>query len=242
MPDIFLSIIIPAFNETKRIVSTIESVNNFFLKKKIVFEIIVVDDGSTDDLKTCLTNNFNDSIPLHYETYAENRGKGFAVRYGYSKAKGEYLIYLDADASTPIEEFDKLYKYIEEYYDVVIGSRAIQDETVKLKAKQHRVIIGRIFNFVVNLLCVPEIKDTQCGFKLFTKKSAELVFSKQTLNGFSFDCELLFIAKIYNLKIKEVAINWYNMEGSRVNLLSDPFKMFFDLLRIRLNYIRGLYN
>ncbi len=241
MPDIFLSIIIPAFNETKRIVSTIESLNNFFLKKDFIFEIIIVDDGSTDDLRLCLENNFNDTVPICYETYGDNRGKGFAVRFGSTKVRGDYLIYLDADGSTPIEEFDKLYKSINDGYDIAIGSRAIGYDSVKLKAKPHRVIIGRIFNFIVNLLCVPEIKDTQCGFKLFTKKSAEIVFSRQTLNGFSFDCELLFIARIHNLKIKELAVNWYNIEGSRVNLLSDSLKMFVDLLKIRFSYYRGIY-
>ncbi len=235
------SIIIPAYNESQRIVSTLTSVIGFFSKKEKSFEIIIVDDGSSDNLYSVLTPWQYDESPVRLEAYPENRGKGFAVKHGVTLAKGENILFLDADGATPIEEFEKLYSAIQEGYDIAIGSRACDTTSVQLKAKWYRILLGRIFNFFVNILCVPHVKDTQCGFKLFSRKAVDIVFSRQTIEGFAFDCELLHIAYKHGLSIKEVAVNWYNVEGSRVNLLIDPLYMFFEVLKIRYRSLVGQY-
>ncbi|MCB0317150.1 MAG: glycosyltransferase family 2 protein [Bdellovibrionales bacterium] len=232
-PQPEISVIIPAYNEENRIKPTLDSYNAYLKQNYNKYQIIVISDGSTD--KTCeIVNNFSkeeDSIQLVDLVF--NRGKGFAVRTGMLHGKGKRLIFADADGASPIEELARLEQAINEGADVAIGSRAKISKETKIKTALHRKVIGRIFNGLVNFLAVPHIEDTQCGFKLFTNEACKLVFSKQLSTGFSFDVEILMIAQRTGLKISEVPINWVNVPGSKVNLVTDSIKMFIDIIKFR---------
>ena len=182
-----LSVIIPAYNEGKRIGKTLDRCISY-LKKKYDSEIIVVDDGSTDDTKKIVKKFKN----VKLITYGTNQGKGHAVKVGVLNSSGDYILFCDADLSTPIEEAEKLMEYIKKY-DVVVASRALKNSEVETKI--YRKLLGRVFAFFVNLFAVPEIKDTQCGFKLFRRKCAFDIFNKQKIKGWAFDVEVLFLGK-----------------------------------------------
>jgi dolichyl-phosphate beta-glucosyltransferase len=239
--DTFFSIVIPCYNEAARIVVTLTEIFHHLSELKYSYEVIIVNDGGTDQTQEVLVSAFKNNSNLKYVSYEKNKGKGHAVRYGVMHAKGDLVMFLDADGATPIDEFRKLYEAIGKGADVAIGSRAMDTSQVKLEAKWYRILLGRIFNAFVNVLCVPGIRDTQCGFKLFTRKAADLIFSRQYIDGFAFDCELLHIAKKHGLVIKEIPVNWKNVEGSKVNLLIDPLYMFLEIVRIRIRSLRGAY-
>jgi dolichyl-phosphate beta-glucosyltransferase len=239
MPD--LSVIIPAYNEETRLPATLESVYLYLSQSPYSFEILVVDDGSLD--ATCeVVQEFaahNDGLRL--VSYAPNQGKGCAVRTGMLAARGDYLLMNDADGSSPIEEVDKLLNVLKQGSDVAIGSRAKEDPNVVVKAQLHRTYIGNTFNLIVQRLLLPGIQDTQCGFKLFKRDVAQDIFSVARLNGYAFDVELLYIARLRNYKISELAINWTNAEGSKVNVLTDSPRMLMEVLRITLGAWTGSY-
>ena len=236
-----ISIVIPAYNEEIRLRSTLESLAFYTKKQNYKYEIIIVDDGSADNTAS-VANAFEGELPnLRVLSYPKNKGKGYAVKFGFVNSLGDLVLMADADGATPIEELERLLPYIEKGADIVIGSRAVKSEEVVLKTLPHRKIMGRIFNFFVDLVLGLSLKDTQCGFKLFRRESSMNIFSKQTLDGFGFDVELLFLARQQNLKIEEVPISWGEVSGSKVNLISDPLKMFFDLVVIRINQLKGQY-
>lgn len=230
-----LSIVIPSYNEEKRIKTTLESIKGYVNDKKLNAEIIVVDDGSKDNTrKICEKKN------VKLNNKRKNKGKGYSVKEGMLLAKGDYILFSDADLSTPIEELDKFLNYIDRY-DVVIGSRALKKSRIFVKQPLYRVLMGKFFNLLVRLFVVRGIKDTQCGFKLFSKRAAKEIFIRQKLNGFGFDVEILFITQKKGFKIKEVPVVWKNAEGTKVNPIKDSLKMFFDILKIRYNSLLGLY-
>ncbi len=224
-----LSVIIPAFNEESRLPKTIESIYKYFPANK-KFEIIVVDDGSTDNLSNALTN-FPEVTLL---TLPRNRGKGYAVRLGVLNARGENVLYADADGSAPIEELPRLESAINQGADIAIGSRAVASDDTHIEAKWYRMIMGRVFNLVANTLLVPGIKDTQCGFKLFRREVALKLFEELKTERFAFDVEILARAKKQGFIVKEISINWAHVPQSKINLFADSGQMFFDLIRIRL--------
>lgn len=244
-----ISVVIPAYNEQGRIKETLERISSYFSGKKIHHEIIVIDDGSTDKTaeiveefrefrnKNAGKNKNADIVLLRNKT---NMGKGFSVKKGVLNAKLSFLLISDADLSTPIEEAEKLLKYSQ--YDIVIGSRALDRNYIKKKQPFYRDFSGRIFNLFVRMLVLKGFKDTQCGFKLFRADAAKKIFSRQRTYGYCFDVEILFIAAKNSYKIKEVPVLWYNKEESKVSMLLDPLKMFFDLLRIRVNGVLGAYD
>ncbi|MBU6451547.1 MAG: glycosyltransferase family 2 protein [Cyanobacteria bacterium REEB67] len=239
MPD--LSVIIPAYNEESRLPSTLESVYEYLEHSGHTFEIIVVDDGSLDG--TC---QVVEDFALHHDglrliSYAPNQGKGCAVRTGMLAGRGDYLLMNDADGSSPIEEVDKLLAALKSGASVAIGSRAKADPEAVVKAQLHRKYIGNTFNLIVQSLLLPGIQDTQCGFKLFTRAAAHDIFAVARLNGYAFDVELLYIAKLRAYKISEVAINWTNAVGSKVNVLTDSPRMFLEVLRITFGAWTGSY-
>ncbi|RMD87247.1 MAG: glycosyltransferase family 2 protein [Candidatus Dadabacteria bacterium] len=233
-----LSIIIPAFNEEKRLPAFMRSIISYLKAKEISAEIIVVDDGSEDgtsEVAEKFKSMWDGSIILERLEY--NMGKGFAVRHGMLKAKGRYRLFCDADGSTPIEELDRLMLQMKETgSDIAIGSRAIKSDDTKVIARWYRKLSGRIFNFIMNLIIVPDIKDTQCGFKLFTQRSAEAIFSLSFVNGFAFDIEVLFLARKLGFKVIEVPINWHHVHGSKVSLIYDSPSMVFDALTAILKH------
>jgi dolichyl-phosphate beta-glucosyltransferase len=236
----FLSIIIPAFNESERIIKTFSKIDAYTKKQSYSYEIIVIDDGSRDDTGDLVRDLSAQNDTIRFIRNKKNMGKGYSVKRGMLEARGEYLLFSDADLSTPIEEIEKLTPWFSQGYDIVIGSRGLPDSKVFKHQPFYREKSGRIFNILVQLLIMEGIKDTQCGFKCFRQDVAKRVFQKQTINGFCFDVEILFLATQLGYRIKEVPIVWYNADGSKVNIPWDPFKMFFDLIRIRWSHtLRG---
>lgn len=228
------SVIIPAWNEELRIVPTLGEIATYFRHRRVRFEIILVDDGSTDRTVP-VVEAVRDQLPeLRVIEHPMNRGKGAAVRTGMLAAKGALRLFLDADGSTPIREVERLEAQLPLGAQVVIGSRAMPDPDVTLMARWHRRLLGRLFNAAVNLIVVPGIRDTQCGFKLFTAAAADALFPTLRMDGFSFDLELLFLARSRGLPIKEVAVDWQHRSGSKVCLLTDGPRMLLDAIRIRL--------
>lgn len=233
--------IIPAYNEEKRILQTIQSIAAYFSKKPRSYELIVVDDGSSDNTAS-VVSSLSDKIPnLEVCSLAKNMGKGCAVRFGGLRAKGNLILFTDADGSTPFEEVEKLELALADNFDIAIGSRAIFSKDTVVEAIWYRKLLGRTFNRIINILILPGIADTQCGFKMFRKEAAKKLFSAQKIDRFAFDVELLFLARKYGYRIVEVPINWANVPGSKVNLLTDSTKMFFDVLKLRLRYLLGAY-
>jgi dolichyl-phosphate beta-glucosyltransferase len=197
------------------------------------YEIIVVDDGSTDDT-AAITEKFarlHNCIAVH--RLDQNQGKGAAVRAGMRRARGALRLFADADGATPFGELSRLLKAISAGADIAIGSRALHSSETSIRTRWYRKYLGRTFNACVNALVLPGIADTQCGFKLFTADAAHELFARQTAERFSFDVELLFIARRLALKITEVPINWENVPGSKVNLLLDSADMLRDVVRFR---------
>lgn len=205
--------------------------------------MIVVDDGSTDSTAKVVRDFCTRNNNVFYHTYQENMGKGYAVRYGIEKATGRLIIISDADLSCPIEESEKLITFINAGYDVAIGSRGLKESAILKYQPFYRRTMGKIFNLFVRAFVLGNIKDTQCGFKVFTSDAAKKIFPKCRIKGFSFDVEALFIAnRVLKLKINEVPIIWINAEGSRVNPIRHSSQMLKDLFIIRWNYLRGHYN
>ncbi len=233
LPEIKLSVVIPAYNEEKRLGATLEQITAFLKKQPFASEIIVADDGSRDG-SVALAREKLQGVP-HSQVLETpvNQGKGGAVRRGMLAARGAYRLFTDADLSTPIEETERFLKFLAEGYDVVIGSRALSASNVEVRQNALREAMGRVFNFCARLLAFRGIHDSQCGFKAFTAKAAEDLFPRQQLNGFSFDVELVFLAQRRGWRLLETPVTWRNSEQSRVRLLSDPLAMFFDLLKIR---------
>lgn len=227
----FLSVIIPAFNEQRRLPPTLLDAVDFLDSLDKGYEVIVVDDGSRDGTSAVVQKFEKIRSQVRLIRLPKNYGKGHAVRTGALNAHGRFILFADADGSTAISEVSRLLKAIEEGAEVVIGSRALSSDETEVKALLVRKVLGRVFNRIVNTVLLPGIADTQCGFKLFSRKAANFLFSQQQSDGFSFDIELLFLAKKAGLSVNEIAINWENVPGSKVNLVSDSLKMFLDIFR-----------
>lgn len=234
----YLSVIIPAYNEQSRIADSLYEIKDYLSEQSYHSEIIVVDDGS-NDLTTEIVkfiDIYGKEINEHDEgTLMENHknvGKGYSIARGMMRASGEIILFTDADLSTPITELPKLLAYFDEGFDVVIGSRNMQDSQVE-KKPWYRNLMSSLFNTAVRLISIRGINDTQCGFKAYRREVAHQVASLQRIYGFGFDVEHLYIAKKSGYKIKEVGVEWHHKEGSTVDPLTDAITMFLDLLRIR---------
>lgn len=230
------SIVIPAYNEERRLPPTLIDIIDFFDAHHPSYEIIVVDDGSQDNTSG-ITQKFEkvrDTVRLI--RLPTNMGKGHAVKTGALNSHGNLILFADADGATPIAEFDRLLAAYKNGNEVVIGSRALKSNDTEVKTWIHRRLLGQLFNRLVNILVVPDIRDTQCGFKLFSRKSAQFIFHHQRAYRFSFDVELLLIANQAGIKIKEIPINWTNIPGSKVNLLLDSIDMFKDILLFKMRH------
>jgi dolichyl-phosphate beta-glucosyltransferase len=233
-----LSVVIPAYNEAERLPRTLGRVSAYLSKRELDYEIVVVDDGSTDGTaERVRAAGESRLVVLRHEP---NRGKGYAVRRGMLAARGTLRLMTDADLSTPIEDLARLEAALEAGYDVAIGSRAVAGANVEVHQPWYREAMGRLFNLLVRALALPGLFDTQCGFKLFTAAAAEIAFSRAVFDGFSFDVEALFIARRAHLRIAEVPVTWRNDAATRVGLVHGGLA-FLDLLRIRSNGWAGRY-
>lgn len=233
----FVSIVIPAFNEEKRLASTLSRIKLYLDSRGGKHEVIVVDDGSTD--KTAQVAEEFRGLSLRVLKNEKNSGKGYSINRGMLEAGGDIVLFTDADMSTPIEFFDHFIKHHENGYDIVIASRAIDRSLIKKKQPFFREIMGRIFNLCVRLITGLQIKDTQCGFKSFKRRAVREIYPKQTIYDFGFDVEILYVAKMSGFKIMETPVEWYDSPATKVNALKDSFMMFIGLIRVRLTSYRN---
>ncbi|MCP4371258.1 MAG: glycosyltransferase family 2 protein [Deltaproteobacteria bacterium] len=243
--DIFLSIIIPAYNEETRIARSLEKIYLYLERQSYPHELIVVDDGSTD-----LTVQVVEDILKRIEhgtllQNGANRGKGYSVRQGVLHSHGEYVLFSDADLSTPIEEVEKLFWHLDQGYDIAIGSRGLQESDIQIHQSWYRENMGKTFNLIIRLILLPDFYDTQCGFKCFRGDVARKLFVLQKIDHFSFDVEVLYLAKRYGFKIKEIPVTWSHEPSVWLNTtmqaIQGSSKMFLGLLRIRYNAWIGKY-
>ena len=236
------SIIIPAYNESARLGATLDRVLDHIVAQRWDAEVMVVNDGSRDDTAEMVLARARTNPALRLIENPGNHGKGYSVRNGMLKAVGEIRLFTDADLSSPIEEANRLFAAIEAGADVAIGSRWLQPDTQAQRQSLLRQFYGRTFNLILRLLLGLRFKDTQCGFKAFSRSAAHRLFSAQTIEGWGFDAELLFIADKSGLKVEEVPVVWSDAEGTRIHPLRDGLHMMVEVLTIRWNAIRGKYS
>lgn len=240
-----LSIVIPAFNEAGRILQTLERILDFIRLERIDVEVLVVNDGSTDgtgDLVRKRIPSFAPIATLRVLDNPGNRGKGYSVRHGVLESKGKQVLFSDSDLASPIEEYHKLAAPLNRgEASIAFGSRALKESQIKVHESWLREWSGRTFNLLVRVVSRLPFKDTQCGFKLFTREAADAVFPLQTINGFGFDVEILYIARKLGFRMVEVPVVWSHAAGSRINVLTDGARMFWDVLSVRYQDLNGRY-
>jgi dolichyl-phosphate beta-glucosyltransferase len=236
--SIRLSVVIPAFNEENRIATTLDTLLNYFAAQSYEGEIIVVDDGSTDQTGAVVESYAPQVTLLRYD---KNRGKGYAMRRGVPQCHGQFRLVYDADGSTPIEDIEKVWPLHDAGADIVIGSRALPESNVALRQPLYRQSMGRIYNVLLRLLFLTPFKDTQCGFKSISAACADEVFPKLTTDGFGMDCEMLFVASKKGYTIAEVPVTWINSLESKVNAFWHSLDMIREVIGIRLKSIAGRY-
>lgn len=235
-----ISIIIPAYNEELRIGETLKIISDYLSKKDFDYEVLVINDGSKDKTISIASSYSNLFKDFRIIDNGINKGKGFSVRNGMFQAKGDLKLFADADNSVDISNLDRFIDYINEGYDIVVGSIEIKGSSHKDNNQWYRRILGKLSKILIRITTTPGIYDTQRGFKLFTKESAEKVFEKQTIDRFGFDIEDIVIAQKAGFRIKEVPVEWNNKEFSSVGLNS-YFKTLSELFIINLNRLRGRY-
>jgi dolichyl-phosphate beta-glucosyltransferase len=229
---IYLSVVIPAYNEAERLPQTLDSILDFLKQQPYDSEIVVSDDGSSDRTVQVAEEKLRD-FPHQILKTPQNRGKGHAVRQGMLAANGEFILFTDADLSTPISEVSRFIAHLVKGQDVTIGSRALSGSQVEIHQNFLREAMGKIFNLIAQLWAFRGIHDSQCGFKCFRRAAARGLFSEQKLDGFSFDVEVVYLAQKHGYRILELPVVWRNSPKSRVQVFRDPFLMFRDVLRIR---------
>jgi dolichyl-phosphate beta-glucosyltransferase len=231
-------VVIPAYNEAQRLPAYLSEVVAYFDGRGEPYEVIVVDDGSADETaaRVLEAQAIHQAVTLH--RLAENRGKGFAVRAGMRAARGDLRLMADADGATPIAEVKRLETVIQAGADLAVGSRALPDPSVRREVHIHRKLSGEIFNFFVRRMGVGDVTDTQCGFKLFRGTAAEALFGELETTGFGFDVELLMLARRRGYHVIEVAINWADQPGSKVDVLRDGPRMLAQVVRARVRLNR----
>ena len=245
----YLSVVVPAYNEQDRLPATLDAIADYLGTRQFSHELLVVDDGSRDDTRD-VVREFAASRPwvrlVQYDDEngrALNRGKGFAVRAGIEAAVGRDILFSDADLSTPIEDMERLLPPISRgVCDIAIASRALPESNLDVRQPAHREWMGRRFNQLVQALAVPGIVDTQCGFKAFRGDVAKRLFALAQIDGFGFDPEILFLAHKFGYTVREVPVTWRHRDNSRVNPLTAPLAMLRELLEVRWNDARGLYD
>lgn len=237
-----LSIVVPAYNEGRRLPATLETLCAYLHEGQAgASEILVVDDGSSDETAEIVREWSARNPMVRLLQNPGNCGKGYAVRAGFGEARCEWVLFTDADLSTPIEDLARLEAAIERSgADGAIGSRALDRRLVGKRQPAVREISGRVFNHFVRLTTGLPYRDTQCGFKLFRRDLAQALAAQQSLEGFGFDVEILYIARRLGYRIEEVAVRWYNAEGTKVSLLKG-LAAFGDPLRVRWNDLCGRY-
>jgi glycosyltransferase involved in cell wall biosynthesis len=236
-----ISIVVPAFNESRRLGASLHQVSDFVGTSPISFEVIVVDDGSTDETADIVRRFEKNGIRLIAN--GVNRGKGYSVRAGVLNAAGTYVLFTDADLSTPIEEVNTLYEIARrDDFDIVIGSRALDRRYIERHQSRFREVGGIAFNRMVRIILGLDVYDTQCGFKLFHRDRTRPIFEQLTTERFGFDPEVLFLAARRGLRVKEVSVRWRHSDETKVRIFREGARMLADLVRIRRNARAGKYD
>lgn len=242
-----VSIIIPAYNEEKRIGPTLDSILQFLASARYRGDVVVVDDGSSDGTAAVVNDSVRRFVKAGHDlrlfTNVPNRGKGYSVRRGITEARGEVALFTDADLSSPIDEAPKLIEpIVSGNFDFAFGSRALDSSLIGVHQPFFREFGGRAFNLIMRLIVGLPFKDTQCGFKAFRRQSAIPVFRLQRIERFGFDPEILYIGRKLGLRLLEVPVAWNNSDATKVSFFKDSIRMFLDLFSIRLNDLRGRYS
>lgn len=240
MSACYLSVVIPAYNEERRLPNTLDAVRAFLATKAYASEIIVADDGSTDATAAIVAGAAQTDQRVRL-VRLPHRGKGWAVKNGMLAAVGEYRFLCDADLSMPIEQVDRLLHEADAPLDIVIGSREAPGAR-RIGEPRRRWLMGRVFNTMTRILAAPGIADTQCGFKVFHATAAETLFALQTLDGFAFDAEILFLARRRGFEMVEVGIDWHYRSESKVRPIRDGWRTLRDLIIIRYRSLTGRYS
>ncbi len=241
MMDQTYSIILPAYNESERLSTSLPKVLDYVQQRGLHAEVIVVNDGSTDDT-AAIVRRFAAQFPMvQLLENPGNRGKGYSVRHGMLHAKGDVLLFTDSDLSSPIGEADKLSAALAGGADVAVGSRWLRRELQTERQPWYRQLYGRVFNLALRITLGLRYQDTQCGFKAFNRKAAEVIFPRQRIERWGFDPELLFLADKFKLRTVEVPVSWAHDHRSKISPLRDGIKMGLEMIKVRLNEIKGLY-
>ncbi|PWT91453.1 MAG: hypothetical protein C5B54_05245 [Acidobacteria bacterium] len=243
MPEqrINLSLVVPVFNEEKRLSEPLLHAYEYLKTNNPEHEILYVDDGSTDRTHDLL-NELTKQVPtLKVLQNPKNEGKGAAFQNGLAHAKGDVVLFSDADFSAPIEESARLLRALQEGYDIVIGSRGLPNSNIEVHQAWTREYMGKIFNFIIRSILPLRFHDTQCGFKMFTQKAVRTIVPKLRIKGFAFDVELLIIGQANQLKIAEIPVTWRNVLDSRVHPIRNSLEMLRDTFRIRFNLANNRY-
>jgi glycosyltransferase involved in cell wall biosynthesis len=236
------SIVIPAYNESTRIGGTIEKILAFSARSGWEAEILIVNDGSRDDTAHIVRQYAAGNPALRLLENPGNHGKGYSVRNGVLHAQGQMILFSDADLSSPIEESAALFAALAEGADVAVGSRWLRSELQTRRQPWHRQLYGRIFNLLLRVILGLQYKDTQCGFKAFTRRAALTIFPLQKIERWGFDPEILYLARRFGFRVKEVPVRWAHREGTRLNPLRDGMRMFWEVLKIRWFALGGKYD
>ena len=236
------SIVIPAYNESARIPATLRSVVSCVRDRGWDAEVIVVNDGSTDATASIVRDFAREASEVRLLENPANQGKGYSVRNGILHAQGEVVMFTDSDLSAPIEEAERLFAAIADGADIAIGSRWLESGRQTHRQPLYRQFFGRCFNLVTRMVMGLSFVDTQCGFKAFTRKAAQTVFQLQTIEGWGFDPEILFIALKRGFVVKEVPVSWAHDARTRISYLKDGLQMLTELAIIRWHALTGLYS
>jgi dolichyl-phosphate beta-glucosyltransferase len=242
LQEITYSIVIPAYNESARLGATLEKVLAYVHEQAWSAEVIVVNDGSRDDTADIVRSFAEKDPTLRLVENPGNRGKGYSVRTGMLNARGRVVIFSDADLSSPIEEAPKLLQALADGADIAIGSRWLRAETQTQRQPLHRQFFGRIFNVLLRITLGLQFKDTQCGFKAFRQPAVKAIFPLQKIERWGFDPEILFLARKFGFKVKEVPVAWGHSGQTRIHPLVDGSRMFMEMLRIRWYSLTGDYD
>jgi dolichyl-phosphate beta-glucosyltransferase len=235
-----LSIVIPAYNEAKKVKNTLSRLDRFFSQRNYEMEYLFVEDGSKDETLDVLKALEKDRSDVKVFTNGKNMGKGYSIKKGMLETTGDYILFMDADMSTPLRAFLNFEKFLGNH-DIVIGSRWSRESNVRIPQPWYRALLGNIFYAIIGAFFLKGIADTNCGFKCYKKHIAKDIFSKQLLTGWGFDVELLYIAQKRGYRIKEVPVVWAHSRGSKVNLFLVPILTLIELARIKINDRKARY-
>ena len=236
-----LSVVIPMYNEAARFPRAAPVLLRYLMAQPYPYEIVVVSDGSSDDTVAVARAELAAAPAVRVIENQPNRGKGHALRTGMTAARGDFVLFTDADLSTPVDELDKFWPWLEQGYEVVIGSRKMAGAQLTQRQPWLRETLGKVFTWLSGRLVTRDISDVTCGFKCFSRRAAHDLFRRARINDWSFDAEILFLAQWRHYRIKEVPVRWHDERGSKVNMLRDGLRALRGLLRIRQNSLMGRY-